>query len=194
MESYKGVCRLDGPQLVLDGKRYHRNNLHTLLDNLSATEVTSKTDQNTVAFFGELNPFSNFHVCNFTCDGQRFHSSEQYIQWKKAKFFGDSIAMENILNSEDALESKTIARDMKDYNRNNWNESAECLCYEGIKQKFVQNPNLRDTLLSTENRILVEASYDDVLGTGTPLSSEDCLTPAKWKTQGILGRILVKHS
>ena len=59
METYKGLCRLDGPQLVLDGKRYHQNNIHTLPNNLSAMEVTSKKD--TMTFFGELNPFSNSH-------------------------------------------------------------------------------------------------------------------------------------
>ena len=81
-------------------------------------EVTSKSDDNTVAFFGELNPFSNFHRCDFICESKNFHSSEQYIQWKKAEFFGDRIAMENIMKSEDALESKTITRDIKDYKRN----------------------------------------------------------------------------
>ena len=101
MESYKGLCRLEGAQLVLDGKRYHRKNLHTLTDGLGVLDVTSKRNEDTIAFFGELNPFSNFHGCNFTCDGQNFHSFEQYIQWKKAKLFGDRTAMNNILNSED---------------------------------------------------------------------------------------------
>ena len=191
MESYKGLCRLEGAQLVLDGKRYHWKNLHTLPDGLSVLDVTSRSNEDTIAFFGELNPFSNFHGCNFTCDGQNFHSSEQYIQWKKAELFGDRIAMDNILNSEDALESKTIARDIKDYNRQHWNDKVESLCYERIKQKFEQNIQLKEILLATDNKTLVEASYDDVWGTGIPLSNEDCLTPAKWKTQSILGRILV---
>ena len=191
MESYKGLCRLEGPQLVLDGKRYHRKNFHTLPEGLSILDVTSRSNEDTIAFFGELNPFSNFHGCNFTCDGQNFHSFEQYIQWKKAELFGDEIAMENILNSEDALESKTIARAIKDYNRKHWNDKVEALCYEGIKQKFDQNIQLKEILIATENKTLVVASYDDVWGTGIPLSNEDCLTPAKWKSQGILGRILV---
>ena len=191
MESYKGLCRMDGAHIVLDGKKYHRKNLHTLPDGLSVLDVTTKSNEDTIAFFGELNPFSNFHGCNFMCDGQNFHSSEQYIQWKKAELFGDTISMDHILNSEDALESKTIARDIKDYNRQHWNDRAESLCYEGIKQKFEQNTQLKEILLATDNKILVEASYDDVWGTGIPLSNIDCLTPSKWKTQGILGRILV---
>ena len=60
-----------------------------------------------------------------------------------------------------------------------------------MPQKFEQNIQLKEILLATDNKTLVEASYDDVWGTGIPLSNEDCLIPAKWKTQGILGRILV---
>ena len=92
LDHYEGVCRLEGPQLVLDGRHYHRDNLHTLPDDLTTEKLSSKSNEETVAFFGELHPFSNFHQCNFTCEGQQFHRSEQYIQWKKAEFFGDAIA------------------------------------------------------------------------------------------------------
>ena len=32
IDKYKGACHLDGPQLVIEGKRYHRQNIHTLPD------------------------------------------------------------------------------------------------------------------------------------------------------------------
>ena len=51
MESYKGLCRLDGAQLVLDGKKYHRKNLHTLPDGLSVLDVTTKSNEDAIAFF-----------------------------------------------------------------------------------------------------------------------------------------------
>ena len=137
------MCRLDGPQLVLDGKCYHCENLHTLPDDLNTKNLCSRTNEETVAFFGELHPFSNFHQCNFSCKGQQFHSSEQSILWKKAEFFGDAISQERILNSEDALDCKNIARDIRDYNKSNWTKLAESVCYNGLKQKFEQNPHLK---------------------------------------------------
>ena len=115
LENYKGLCRLEGPQLVIDGKCYNRDNLHTLPDDLDTTTLCSKTNEDVLAFFGELPPFSNFHQCSFSLEGNIFHSSEQYIQWKKAGFFGDIIAQERLLNSEDALECKNIARDIRDF-------------------------------------------------------------------------------
>ena len=70
-----------------------------------------------------------------------------------------------------------------------WNEVAEELCHEGVKQKFLQNQHLLDDLLQTGNKILVESSYDDVWGTGIPLSNRNCLVKEHWKSFGILGRI-----
>ena len=94
IEEYKGKCKLEGPYLKLDGKRYHRQNVHTLPAKLGPSEVTSVSDEHSLGFFGELNPFSNFHPCSFSLDGVDFHSSEQFIQVKKAEFFRDEIAKE----------------------------------------------------------------------------------------------------
>ena len=49
----------------------------------------SKEDAGTVGFFGELNPLSTFHPCVFKVEDNWFHSSEQYIQLKKAEYFND---------------------------------------------------------------------------------------------------------
>ena len=85
-----------------------------------------------------------------------------------------------------------MPKDIKDYDKNKWNADAEEICYEGIRQKFEQNANLKNYLLDTGNKTLVEGSYDDVWGTGQPLSSKDCLNPTKWPSVGILGRILMR--
>ena len=60
---------------------------------------------------------------------------------------------------------------------------------EGIKQKFEQNPHLKEVLMDTGNKTLVESCLDNVWGTGKTLSDPDCL---KWRSIGILGRILMK--
>ena len=192
IDKYKGSCHLEGPQLVIEGKRYHRQNIHTLPDDLNPMEVTSQCNEEVFAFFGELNPLSNFHPCKFTLEGETFNSSEQYIQWTKAKYCGDKIAMERILNCEDAADCKEVSRDIANLNRKDWVESAETLCFEGIQAKFLQNEHLMEKLLDTGDKILVEASYDEAWGTGQHLGSRDCLTESKWKSIGILGRILMR--
>ena len=82
--------------------------------------------------------------------------------------------------------------DIANFEKEKWNDIAETLCYEGIRQKFIQNPTLMDYLLETGNKTIVEATYDNVWGTGKPLGHEECLNPMKWRSVGILGRILMK--
>ena len=192
IDKYKGACRLDGPQLVIKGRCYHRQNIHTLPDDLNPMEVTSQSNEEVFAFFGELNPLSNFHPCKFTLDGETFNSSEQYIQWTKAKYCGDKLAMNHILNCEDAADCKEVSRDIINLNRKGWTESAETLCFKGIQAKFLQNDHLMEKLLDTGEKTLVEASYDETWETGQHLGSRDCLTKSKWKSIGILGRILMR--
>ena len=66
-DNFKGKCRLEGGELVINSKRYNSQNLHTLPLPLTAFKATSKTSVNgdVTGFFGELNPFSNFHHVPF---------------------------------------------------------------------------------------------------------------------------------
>ena len=116
---------MEETHVVIDGKHYHRHNLHTLPGELNTFDVTSDSNSDTLGFFGELHPFSNFHPHQFNCEGEEFNSSEQYIQWKKATFFKDYPTMIRILNCEDAMDSKETARDINNFDRKSWNEVAE---------------------------------------------------------------------
>ena len=193
MTKYHKKCRMDGPHVVLDGTHYHRENIHTLPPELAADKVTSETNNEIIAFFGELHPLSNFHPWKFEYEGESFHSSKQLIQLKKSEFFGDNIARERILNSTDAQDSKEIAMEIANYSKDRWNAVAEDLCYDGIREKFLQNHKLYSYLLDTGNKTIVEATYDSVWGSGKPLGDEHCLNPAKWiNGVGLLGKILMR--
>ena len=192
IDKFKGICKMEGPNFVLDGKKYHRQNLHTLPVELEPAKVTSKMNDEVYAFFGELNPLSNLHPCKFTVNNEEFHSSEQWIQSRKAEFCKDRITMNRIMNSEDALDSKETAKDITNFNWRAWLDQAEELCYPGIREKFVQNDELIEALKKTENKTLIKASFDSDWGTGIPLNNENCLCRSKWKTEGILGRILMR--
>ena len=191
MDKYKGKVCMEGPHLVVDGKHYHRQNLHTLPKDLDPIESTCKTNDTIIGFFGELHPFSNFHPCKFTCDGKEFHSSEQFIQMKAAEYFEDQVAKERIINACDAQECKEIARNINNFNKNEWSTVAEELCEPGITQKFLQNETLLRYLMETGNKTIVESSWDEVWGTGKHIGNKDALNKNKWTSNGLLGKILM---
>ena len=64
-DSYKGKCKMEGHHLVIKGTKYDISNICELPSEISGMAVTQKTDDDTVCYFGQLSPFSNFHVNNF---------------------------------------------------------------------------------------------------------------------------------
>ena len=89
IKEYKRRCRLEGDHIVIKGCHYSRKNLIELPPDISGFKVSSKENTETVGFFGELNPLSNFHQSVFKVDDNWFHSTEQYIQLRKAEYFND---------------------------------------------------------------------------------------------------------
>ena len=140
---------MEKDQVVIDGRWYGLKNLHQLPSDLSTFKCTSEESEDCVGFFGELNELSNFHPCMFKINGATYSSSEQWIQHCKAKYFKDNIMMAQILASENALESKLLARDIVGFDEQRWKEVAYKECYRGLFEKFNRNENLRRVFVNT---------------------------------------------
>ena len=190
-EDYKKKCRMENDTLIIRGKHYTVNNLHQLPAEINGYKATSKSEEGTTCYFGELNPLSNFHPATFTYDGIQYHSSEQLIQHMKSQLFEDLTTEAAILATTNALDCKNEAKNIRNYDHKKWEEMAKSLCYEGIKAKFVQNSWLKKLLLSTNEDTLAEATYDKLWGTGVPLHRRDCTDRNKWHNTGIMGEILM---
>ena len=113
-----------------------------------------------------------------------FHSAEQFIQLKKAEYFNDRKSALKILTAETAIECKQLAREIKNYDVEKWNNVAENKSLEGILEKFSQNPSLNDALQNTQHKTIIESSYDRKWGTGVPLHSPDALNHECWIGEG----------
>ena len=98
-EEFHGKCKMDGSSLVIQGKKFTCDNIHQLPEKLSGFNCTSKSNEDRICYFGELNPFSNFHPCVFEVAGVRYSTSEQFIQHTKAQFFEDTKGANAIMNA-----------------------------------------------------------------------------------------------
>ena len=195
-KDFQGRCKMESDTLILRGRRYTVNNIHQLPDSLSTVNVTSKSDETSFGYFGELNPLSNFHPSPFVLHDQEYHCSEQYIQEAKAKYFNDAETYHKLRKSKIGLECKIIAKQTKNYNNKKWEQVAKDVCKPGIKQKFLANEKSRQLLLTqTKNKLIVECTKDTLWGNGMTLEQEKCLERTLWrgkgdKNQGIMGEIL----
>ena len=134
--SYRGRCKMEGEFLKIQGCHYSVNNLGNLPEELSGYNCTIREDSETIGFFGELNLMSNFYNCNFTVNNIKFHSSEQLIQFNKAKHFKDHVTMSQILYADTLLECKQLVREIVNYEESNWKQVAKNICLEGLMKKF----------------------------------------------------------
>ena len=110
---------------------------------------------------------------------------------KKALYFGDQAAAHKIEAAYDALECKRISREIESFDADAWNEIAGTETYFRISEKFRQNTKLKNTLLQTGDKIIVECSYDKIWGSSIHLNNVNALNKETWVGNNLLGKILM---
>ena len=188
---YQEKSRLDGDLLLINGTRYTIDDLDRLPPDIATHKAAEETNETHIVFSGELSPYSNFHPCSFVIDDQTYHSSEQYIQYQKALTFGDSYVANKILNTDTAIECKRLSYQMNGVDVDCWRNEGYNICYEGIKQKFLQNEDLLSKLKSTTPKILAEATPNRLWGTGVGLRDKNALETNNWTSPGWLSKMLL---
>lgn len=141
----------------------------------------------------EVNGYlSNWYPSCFTVDGTMFTSMEQYMMYNKAVCFHDIDVANQILETDDVAEIKSLGRLVKGYDDNHWNGVRQISVYEGLCAKFDQNENLKQQLLGTGRAILAECAVRDrIWGIGLSMHDPDRLDRSKWKGQNLLGYALM---
>ena len=144
-------------------------------------------------FWRTESPFSQWHPAEFNIDGIKFYCTEQYMMYKKAKFFNDEEIAQRILATKSPSEHKRLGRKVRNFNGDKWNNICKNIVYEGNYAKFTQNPNLKAKLIETNGTTLVEASPVDIIW-GIGLSEEDPrrFNRINWRGKNWLGEILTQ--
>lgn len=135
---------------------------------------------------------SNWYLADFTVDGVEYSSMEQYMMHQKALMFSDTNIAEQIMNTTNVGKIKALGRSIINYNDTIWNGVRQVIVYKGLLEKFRQNGNLREQLLSTGNDILAECAVQDrIWGIGISMSDSKRYEIDLWKGQNLLGFCLM---
>lgn len=135
---------------------------------------------------------SNWYPSQFTVEKKTFSSMEQFMMYRKAILFGDEVVATNILATHDASQIKVLGRQVSNYDEHIWNGIRQIVVYEGLLAKFLQNGDLKDELISTDEAILAECAVKDLIwGVGLSMKDPDRLDKTKWKGQNLLGYTLM---
>ncbi|RYU94642.1 NADAR family protein [Emticicia agri] len=137
--------------------------------------------------------FSQWWLSAFTVEGVTYATAEHWMMAKKALLFEDKETLHKILSAKSPAEAKKLGRKVKNYQDEVWLANRYAIVKEGNLHKFSQNQALKDFLLNTADRVIVEASpVDSIWGIGMATDHKDIENPEKWKGLNLLGFALME--
>ena len=135
--------------------------------------------------------YSQWHKAPMTIDGIEYNSCEQYMMHQKALLFDDHIIADLIMQEKNPKEQKKYGRQIRNFDKAIWEKNCLAIVFEGNLAKFSQNPELKAEMLSTGNKIFVEASpLDHIWGIGLDENAENIDDPSYWLGLNLLGQAL----
>lgn len=177
-----------------------RLNLHTLEDLLHA--IGERHAPKYLLFWGHQpgadgaigkSCFSQWFEAGFEVDGQHYPTAEHFMMAEKARLFGDAPARSRILAARTPAEAKQLGRGVQGFDDARWEAARFDIVVRANQAKFSQNPALRDYLLATGDRVLVEASpVDRIWGIGLAATDPRALDPRAWCGLNLLGFALMQ--
>ena len=132
---------------------------------------------------------------NVTTDIVEFDTSEQYMMFHKALLFKDFVQLNNIMTTREPSEQKQFGRDVKNFNKNAWDDVSRDVMYIGIYHKFLHNDYMKNTIMSETADLFVEASpYDEIWGIKLGMKTPQKIlnNPDNWKGLNWLGEVITR--
>lgn len=135
---------------------------------------------------------SQWWKSDFVIDKVRYVCGEQYMMAQKALLFKDLDTYDKIMGTNNQQKMKQLGRMVKGFDEKTWIKNREQIVYDANYAKFSQNKELKDQLLLTREKELVEASpYDCIWGIGVTVHDKRFKKPHLWKGQNLLGNALM---
>jgi len=129
----------------------------------------------------------------FVVDNVTYLTVEHFMMAEKARLFKDENTLKKILSTPSPALAKKLGRKVNGFNEEVWIKCRWDVIVRGNLAKFSQHEDLKQFLLKTEDKILVEASpYDKIYGIGMFESHPDAKNPEKWQGLNLLGFSLME--
>ena len=183
-------CRLHSDGIIIGGRKYGINDLHTLPKGLTLGDAKFREYQPGSWYFQSEHVWpSNMHRTRVIVDKHDYETSEHAIQAIKATSNGDLVAAAAIKATLCPYEAKRIGDRVQ--TTLEWNKCQFDVLYEIMYEKVVQNPVIRKRLRDTGDCRLHEATRSETFGIGAGLHSR-AARDGSWRGKDIVGQIWEK--
>jgi ribA/ribD-fused uncharacterized protein len=138
--------------------------------------------------------FSQWYPSEFIIDDFEYPSAEHYMMIQKAILFDDFPTAYKMLGlGITPARVKRMGRAVSNFNENVWNKHKFQIVVDGSFAKFTQNEVLKEHILSTDDKVIVEASaFDTVWGIGMTANALGRDNPKVWRGENLLGYALME--
>ena len=136
---------------------------------------------------------SQWYPSVFDVDGVSYSCAEQFMMAEKARLFGDEETRKLILAADHPAAQKALGRAVTPFDEARWTGACREIVFRGNIAKFEQNAELRDLLLATGDKTLVEASPKDrIWGIGLAADDPRATNRSAWRGKNWLGEALMR--
>lgn len=180
--------RVKGNGIWHAGRMYKENELTLLPDCLKLENIRTRDIGCGIGFFGKDSFLSNHHPARIVMNEHRFLCSEQAYFYYKAVVCGHESTGLEIKKMLDPGEMKNLGEKIPTCKE--WEEKKLRVMKSVLTHKFEQNRELRDKLVGTGTKPLLECSTDLVWGTGWVIDSPKWAEMTDYPGQNNLGKIL----
>ena len=137
--------------------------------------------------------FSQWYESEFSNSGVKYMTAEHFMMAEKTKLFKDHRTYEKIANASNPGQAKSLGREVVGFDETVWEQRRFDIVIKGNMLKFEQNANLKEFLLNTGDRVLVEASpVDKIWGAGLSADNHKIDNPNLWRGPNLLGFALME--
>lgn len=144
-------------------------------------------------FYEKTSVFSQWYPCTFVIGDKTFNCAEQYMMYQKAEIMGDREKAEIIIALDEPYEINTHGKQVKNFKQDAWENCRQTIVESGNMAKFSQNEELKQKLLLTYPKTLVEARKDsETWGIGLDKEDPRAWNKQTWRGENLLGKILTK--
>ena len=123
--------------------------------------MNKEEDSHPIKFYKkdeEYGFFSNFYKAPFEAGGRIYATNEHYFQSKK---FAGKAYENDVASAKTPFDAFELGRSRRNPLREDWEQVKDEIMYEGLRFKFSQNKDLKDKLLETGNRKIIEHTTKD---------------------------------
>jgi hypothetical protein len=191
---YKKRTFLNGDRLTIQGVHYTVDNMKDLPEALDPRMIATRTQGDTTIFFGQNSPLSNHHSSPMVVENVGYACNEQFYFARRSQVLGDDIAHSRVMradNPKEMLREGRKARNLANLTDGDIEVAEKYIMTHGIREKFKQNPDLKDFLCNIKSSRIGESSPSNKRwGTGFYLAHKNAFKTDLW-AENKLGEIIL---